>query len=65
MGLQIFIRFILLFFCLSMMIASARADINEGVRYYQHFQEYSKCSVSPIENLNKEIKLPPQLLEEF
>ena len=65
MGFQILIRFIFLFFCLSMMIASAKADINEGVRYYQNLQEYSKCSLASIENLNKVITLPPPLLEDF
>ena len=29
------IRFILLFFCLSMMIASAKADIHQGIECYQ------------------------------
>ena len=65
MGIQIFIRFILLFFCLSMMIASAKADINESIRDYQNFQEYSKSSLASIENLNKTINLFPQLLEDY
>ena len=47
------------------MIASAKADINEGVRYYQNLQEYSTCSLDSIENINKAIKLPLQLLEDF
>ena len=65
MGLQILIRFILLFFCLSMMIASAKADINESIRYYQNLQEYSKSSLASIDHLNKTINLFPQLLEDY
>ena len=35
MKFQMLIRFILLFFCLSMMIASAKADIHQGIEWYQ------------------------------
>ena len=35
MKFQILIRFIFLFFCLSMMIVSAKADMDKGIEYYQ------------------------------
>ena len=45
------IRFLLIVFCLSMMIASAKADINKGVEYYQKRQEGSKGTLASVENI--------------
>jgi len=56
MRLQMLIRFILLFFCLSMMIASAKADIHKGVEWYQKRQEGSNGILASVENINKAIK---------
>ena len=56
MKVQILIRFLLIIFCLSMMIASAKAGINEGVEYYQKRQEGSKGRLASVENINKAIK---------
>ena len=50
------IRFLLIVFCLSMMIASAKAGINEGVEYYQKRQEGSKGRLASVENINKAIE---------
>ena len=49
------IRFLLIIFCLSMMIASAKAGINEGIEFYQKRQEGSKGTIASIENINKAI----------
>ena len=56
MKVQMLIRFLLIVFCLSMMIASAKADINEGVEYYQKRQEGSKGRLASVENINKAIE---------
>ena len=45
----------LIVFCLSMMIASAKAGINEGIEFYQKRQEGSKGTIASIENINKAI----------
>ena len=55
MKVQMLIRFLLIIFCLSMMIASAKADINKGVEYYQKRQEGSKGILASVENINKAI----------
>ena len=56
MKVQILVRFLLIVFCLSMMIASAKAGINEGVEYYQKRQEGSKGRLASVENINKAIE---------
>ena len=56
MKVQMLIRFLLIVFCLSMMIASAKAGINEGVEYYQKRQEGSKGRLASVENINKAIE---------
>ena len=56
MKVQVLIRFLLIIFCLSMMIASAKASINEGIEYYQKRQEGSKSTLASIENINKAIE---------
>ena len=50
------IRFLLIIFCLSMMIASAKAGINEGIEFYQKRQEGSNGTLASIENINKAIE---------
>ena len=50
------IRFLLIVFCLSMMIASAKAGINEGIEFYQNRQEGSNGTVASIANINKAIE---------
>ena len=50
------IRFLLIVFCLSMMIASAKAGIKEGVEFYQKRQEGSKGTVASITNINTAIE---------
>ena len=50
------IRFLLIVFCLSMMIASAKAGINEGIEFYQMRQEGSNGTLASVENINKAIK---------
>jgi len=50
------IRFLLIIFCLSMMIASANAGMNEGVDYYSKRQEGSKGTLASTENIDKAIK---------
>ena len=50
------IRFLLIVFCLSMMIASAKAGINEGIEFYQKRQEGSNGTLASIENINKAIE---------
>ena len=49
------IRFLLIIFCLSMMIASANAGVNEGVDYYSKRQAGSKGSLASNENIDKAI----------
>ena len=56
MKVQMLIRFLLIVFCLSMMIASAKAGMNEGVEYYQQRQEGSKGTLASLENINKAIE---------
>ena len=55
MNVQFIIRFMLIIFCLSMMIASAKAGINEGIEFYQKRQEGSKGTIASLENINKAI----------
>ena len=55
MNVQFIIRLMLIFFCLSMMIASAKAGINEGIEFYQKRQEGSKGTIASLENINKAI----------
>ncbi len=50
------IRFLLIVFCLSMMVASAKAGINEGIEFYQNRQEGSNGTVASITNINKAIE---------
>ena len=50
------LRFLLIVFCLSMMIASAKAGINEGIEFYQNRQEGSNGTVASIANINKAIE---------
>ena len=50
------LRFLLIIFCLSMMIASAKAGINEGIEFYQNRQEGSNGTVASIANINKAIE---------
>ena len=56
MRFQISIRFILLIVCLTMMIASAKADINKGIELYQQRQEGAKGTVASVENINMAIE---------
>ena len=56
MRCQMLIRFLLIIFCLSMMIASARAGINEGIEFYQKRHEGSNGTLASIENINKAIE---------
>ena len=65
MRIQMLIRFILLFFCLSMMIVSAKAGKHENVGYFQTRQEDSKSTLASIENVNKASEQASQLLEDF
>ena len=50
------IRFLLIIFCLSMMIASAKAGMNEGVDFYSERQAGSKGSLASNENIDKAIE---------
>ena len=50
------IRFLLIIFCLSMMIASAKAGINEGIEFYQKRHEGSNGTLASVENINKAIE---------
>ena len=54
--MQMLIRFLLIIFCLSMMIASAKAGINEGADFYSKRQEGSKGTLASTENIDKAIK---------
>ena len=56
MKVQVLIRFLLIIFCLSMMIASAKAGISEGIEYYQKRQEGSIGTLASVENINKAIE---------
>ena len=50
------IRFLLIIFCLSMMIASANAGMNEGIEYYEKRQEGSKGTLASAENIDKALE---------
>ena len=50
------IRFLLIIFCLSMMIASAKAGINEGVDFYSKRQDGSKGTLASTKNIDKAIR---------
>ena len=50
------IRFLLIIFCLSMMIASAKAGMNEGVDFYSKRQAESKGSLASNKNIDKAIE---------
>ena len=50
------IRFLLIIFCLSMMIASAKAGINEGADFYSKRQDGSKGTLAFTGNIDKAIK---------
>ncbi len=65
MKIQMLIRFILLFLCLSMMIVSAKANIHEDVGYFQQRQEDPKRIVASIINVNKASEQASKLLEDF
>ena len=54
--MQMLIRFLLIIFCLSMMIASAKAGINEGADFYSKRQDGSKGTLASTENIDKAIK---------
>jgi len=55
MKFQMLIRFILLFFCLSMMIASAKADMQKGIEWYQNRHMGSTGITASEESINKAI----------
>ena len=50
------IRFLLIIFCLSMMIASAKAGMDEGIDFYSKRQAGSKSSLASNENIDKAIE---------
>lgn len=50
------IRFLLIIFCLSMMIASAKAGVEEGVDFYSNRQDGSKGTLASSENIDKAIE---------
>jgi len=54
--MQMLIRFLLIIFCLSMMIASAKAGINEGADFYSKRQDGSKGTLASTKNIDKAIK---------
>jgi len=55
MKFQALIRFLLLFFCLSMMIASAKANMHIGIKLYEnrHFDILNDSN--PDKNIDKAI----------
>jgi len=55
MKLQIIIRFILFFFCLSMMVASAKANYLEGVKWYNNRHLGSMGEQASEQSINKSI----------
>ena len=59
MKVQMLIRLILIFFCLSMMIASAKADMNEGIEWYHKRHEGSNGTLASTKNINKAIEIDP------
>ena len=54
--MQMLIRFLLIIFCLSMMIASAKAGVEEGVDFYSNRQDGSKGTLASSENIDKAIE---------
>ena len=50
------IRIFLIFFCLSMMIASAKANMDEGVNLYNNRHEGSNGAMASTENIEKAIQ---------
>ncbi len=56
MRFQLLIRFILLFFCLSMMIASAKADMYKGIELYQKRHTGAIGSTASKEAINQAIE---------
>ena len=54
--MQMLIRFLLIIFCLSMMIASAKAGINEGADFYSKRQDGAKGTLASTKNIDKAIK---------
>jgi len=57
MKIQILIRYLLLFFCLSMMIASAKADINKGIDWFNKRDEGSTGIIASENSINKAISI--------
>ena len=58
-------RFILLFFCLSMMIASAKAVILEDVKLYPIIPEYSQDPLDLLDNKSQAIEYACKFLEDY
>jgi len=56
MKLQVIIRFLLLFFCLSMMVASAKANMLKGIELYENRHLGSINNSASNQNINKAIK---------
>ena len=56
MKFQILIRFSLLFFCLSMMISFARADMHKGIEWYQKRHSGSIGMTASVEAINQAIE---------
>ena len=50
-----FIRILLIFFCLSMMIASAKANMDDGLTWYNARHENSNGIIASVENISKAI----------
>ena len=55
MKMQMLIRLLLIFFCLSMMIASAKAGIDEGKEWYKKRHEDANGTLASTQNINKAI----------
>ena len=56
MKTQMFIRFLLFFFCLSMMIASAKADMKKGIEWYNKRHVDSIGNRASEKSINQAIK---------
>ena len=56
MKIQVIIRFLLLFFCLSMMVASAKANILKGIEMYNNRHLGAINNNASNQNINKAIK---------
>ena len=54
--MQMLIRLLLIFFCLSMMIASAKAGMVEGIELYKKRHEGSNGTLASTKNINKAIE---------